>query len=103
MLKNFPLVQVDPSVARQVLADSPELMVVAFTFAAGGVGQLHSHPHAQSTFVQSGRFVFTVDGIETTVAPGDSFVIPPNAEHGCHCLEAGKLIDTFTPRRDDFL
>jgi hypothetical protein len=24
-------------------------------------------------------------------------------EHGCLCLESGELIDSFTPRREDFL
>lgn len=103
MLKTFPLIQLDPGTTRQVLADSPDLMVVAFTFTQGGVGKLHSHPHTQSTYIQSGRFVFSVDGVETEVGPGDSFVIPSNARHGCRCIEAGKMIDTFTPRRDDFL
>lgn len=103
MIKTFPAVQVDPKAVRQVLADSPALMVVAFTFAEGGEGKLHNHPHVQSTYVESGRFLFSVDGVETEVGPGDSFVIPSNAVHGCRCLAAGKLIDTFTPRRDDFL
>lgn len=33
----------------------------------------------------------------------DMIVIPSNVEHGCVALEAGSLIDTFAPRRDDFL
>lgn len=88
---------------RTVLAHSPELMVVRFAFAAGDQGALHSHPHMQSTYVQSGRYRFTVDGREFEVGPGDAFVIPSHAEHGCTCLEGGELIDSFTPRRDDFL
>ncbi|MCZ4290325.1 cupin domain-containing protein [Hoeflea alexandrii] len=104
MIKCFPEVQADPGVRRQVLSDSPELMVVAFRFQAEGAeGKLHSHPHVQSTYVQSGRFVFCVADEEFEVAPGDSFVIPSNAVHGCRCLEPGTLIDTFAPRRDDFL
>lgn len=102
-MNTFPIVDADPGVTRQVLADHPELMVVAFRFQDGAQGKLHNHPHIQSTFVQSGRFTFTVDGVNTDVGPGDSFVIPTNAEHGCVCLEAGTLVDTFTPRRDDFL
>ena len=88
---------------RTVLAHSLELMVVRFAFRAGDQGALHSHPHVQSTYVQSGRYRFTVDGREFEVGPGDAFVIPSNAEHGCTCLEGGELIDSFTPRRDDFL
>ena len=99
----FPEVPSAPGVTRQVLADAPELMVVAFRFAAGGEGTAHSHPHVQSTFVQSGRFRFTVSGEVAEVGPGDAFVIPSGAVHGCVCLEAGTLIDSFAPRRDDFL
>ena len=29
--------------------------------------------------------------------------VAPNLLHGCVCLEAGVLIDTFTPMREDFL
>lgn len=88
---------------RTVLAHSPDLMVVRFAFRAGDQGALHSHPHVQSTYVQSGRYRFTVDGRDFEVGPGDAFVIPSNAQHGCTCLEGGDLIDSFTPRRDDFL
>lgn len=88
---------------RQVLAENEALMVVAFTFEKGGVGDVHNHPHTQSTFVERGRFHFSIDGEVFEVGPGDSFVIPSGAMHGCKCLEAGRLIDTFTPRRDDFL
>jgi quercetin dioxygenase-like cupin family protein len=90
-------------VTRQVLAENKELMVVAFTFEKGGVGDLHSHPHVQSTFVESGCFLFSINGEEFEVRPGDSFITPSGATHGCKCIEAGRLIDTFTPRRDDFL
>lgn len=103
-MTQFPVVDADPGVTRQVLADHPELMVVAFRFLeAGAEGKLHNHPHIQSTFVESGRFRFSLEGEEFEVSAGDSFVIPTNAVHGCVCVEPGTLIDSFTPRRDDFL
>lgn len=100
----YPEISTGTHVTRQVLAETPELMTVRFAFtAAGAEGALHSHVHVQSTFVLSGRFRFTVSGTEFLVGPGDAFVIPSNAVHGCVCLEPGVLIDGFTPRRDDFL
>lgn len=103
-MSTFPVIDADTGVKRQVLADHPDLMVVAFRFSeAGAEGKLHNHPHVQSTFVESGRFRFSVDGNETEVGPGDSFVISSNLVHGCVCLEPGTLVDSFTPRRDDFL
>lgn len=103
MLRTYPAVTPDPGVIRQVLSDSPALMVVSFRFEDGAQGALHSHPHVQSTYVKSGRFRFSLAGEEFEIGPGDSFVIPSQARHGCTCLEAGELIDCFTPRRDDFL
>lgn len=102
-MSEFPKVAADPGVTRQVLADHPELMVVSFSFEKGAEGKLHNHPHVQSTHVKTGRFRFSLDGVETEYGPGDSFVIPTQAVHGCVCLEPGELIDCFTPRRDDFL
>jgi len=101
-MKN-PIVPTDPGVTRQVLAENADLMLVAFRFETGAEGKLHSHPHVQATYVEAGRFVFSIDGAEHDLGAGDSLIIPSQAHHGCICLEAGTLIDTFTPRRADFL
>ncbi len=103
-MADFPVVCAAEGVTRQVLSDHPDLMIVAFRFSAqGAIGALHAHPHVQSTYVESGRFRFTLDGEEREVGPGDCFVIPSGVTHGCVCLEPGTLVDCFTPRRDDFL
>ena len=101
--KSYPRVSPDEGVTRRVLAENPDLMVVAFDFEEGAVGALHHHVHVQSTFVKSGVFDFTVDGVARRLVAGDSLVIDSDVEHGCTAVEAGTLIDTFTPRRDDFL
>lgn len=103
MIRTYPPAYPDPGIARQVLSENADLMVVSFRFEKGAVGKLHRHPHIQSTYVMAGRFRFFLDGTAVEMVPGDSLVVPSNAEHGCECLEAGELIDTFTPRRDDFL
>jgi quercetin dioxygenase-like cupin family protein len=99
----FPTVSTGEGVTRRVLSHNEELMTVEFAFKKDGVGELHNHPHIQSTFVKEGIFAFSVDGKEQRLEAGDSIIIPGNAVHGCTALEDGILIDTFTPRRDDFL
>jgi quercetin dioxygenase-like cupin family protein len=99
----YPPVVADEGVKRQVLAENPDLMVVEFSFEQGAVGALHHHVHVQSTYVAEGVFDFTVGGETRRLHTGDSTVIDSNVEHGCKAIEAGRLIDTFTPRRDDFL
>ena len=103
-MSDYPVVRTGENVTRQVLSDHPDLMVVAFRFAAvGAEGALHDHPHVQSTYVESGRFRFSLGDETREVGAGDSFVIPSGQTHGCICLEPGTLVECFTPRRDDFL
>ena len=80
-VRTFPAVDAGNNVTRRVLAESPQLMLVEFAFAANGIGAPHSHPHVQSTFVKSGRFEFTVAGETFDVGPGDAFVIPSGVVH----------------------
>ena len=88
---------------RRVLAYDGNLMAVRVAFPSGGVGSTHSHPHAQCSYVVSGRFVYTVNGQEHTLKPGDSVVVAPHEVHSARCLEEGVLLDVFTPMREDFL
>ena len=94
--------QLDGS-SRRVILDLPELMLVEFTFEKGGVGALHSHPHVQTSYVASGVFEVTIDGATETIAAGGAYIVPSGLIHGVKALEPGKLIDSFTPRRIDFL
>jgi quercetin dioxygenase-like cupin family protein len=95
--------EVAPGSRRRVLISTPELMLVEFAFTPGTVGALHAHPHVQSSYVAEGRFEVTIDGRTETLGPGSTFIVPSNLVHGVKALEAGRLIDSFTPRRDDFL
>jgi quercetin dioxygenase-like cupin family protein len=95
--------EIAPGNRRAVLSERPELMLVAFRFDNGAIGALHSHPHTQVSYVAEGTFDVTVDDVTTRLGPGSSFIVAPNSLHGVVALTAGLLIDTFTPRRDDFL
>ncbi len=91
------------NVIRRVLAYNENLMCVENTFETGAVGKLHSHPHTQITYVVSGVFSFTIDGEERIVRAGDTMLKEDGVVHGCTCLEAGILLDIFTPMRKDFV
>ena len=94
--------QLDGS-TRRVILDLPELMLVEFTFIKGGIGALHSHPHVQSSYIAEGVFDVTIDGVTQRLAAGGAYIVPSGVVHGVVAIEAGKLIDSFTPRREDFL
>lgn len=94
---------VDQGVSRQFVGYDTQIMMVKVKFETGAVGYEHQHFHAQTTYVASGKFRVTIDGEERVLSEGDGFYIPPNALHGAVCLEAGMLIDVFSPVREDFL
>ncbi|SJZ66846.1 cupin domain-containing protein [Consotaella salsifontis] len=96
-------IEVDGKARRRILAYTSDMMVVEVEFRDGGFGAMHSHPHVQSTYVRSGRFEFEIDGTKYEVGTGDSLIMPSNVVHGCRVIEAGTLIDVFTPARQDFL
>ncbi|CAD7032413.1 cupin domain-containing protein [Pseudorhizobium halotolerans] len=88
---------------RRILLHTDELMMVEFAFDEGGVGAPHSHPHVQASYVAEGRFEVTVGDRTDVLSAGDSFIVPSNVVHGVVALEAGRLVDSFTPHRADFL
>lgn len=90
-------------VTRKVLGYGDDLMCCELHFEKGSIGALHHHPHTQCSYVVSGAFEFTIDGVKKVVRAGDSLFKLPEVEHGCVCLEAGVLLDFFTPMRKDFL
>lgn len=92
-----------PGVRSRLLGYDDKLMLVEFAFEKGAVGALHSHPHVQSSYVASGRFELTIGGRTQVLEAGDGYLVPSGVEHGCTALEAGVLIDAFTPLREDFL
>lgn len=98
-----PWQDVGEGVRRQILVHGDDLMMVRVDFAAGAVGAVHHHPHRQATYVAAGMFEATVGGERRVIGPGDSFFVPADVPHGVVSLEAGTLIDTFSPAREDFL
>ncbi len=92
-----------PGIRRKVLGYDDALMTVRVVFEAGAEGLPHSHPHVQTCYVVSGVFDVTISGLTRRLRAGDSFKVPSGALHGAVCLEAGELIDSFTPARRDFL
>ncbi|CAH8234688.1 cupin domain-containing protein [Vibrio aestuarianus] len=101
--KDIPLEDLGAGISRKILAHSDNMMAVEVHFEKGAIGTMHNHPHEQLTYVLSGEFEFTIGEETKIVKAGDTMYKKPDIMHGCRCLEAGILIDNFTPMRKDFL
>lgn len=104
LLENeLPWEPLNEGVSRQILGYDVQVMMVKVSFEAGAIGTLHSHPHSQSSYVASGKFEVEIDGKMKLLVAGDGYFIEPDLMHGVKCLEAGVLVDAFSPVREDFL
>ena len=98
--------EVQPGRARRVLHTN-QLMMVAYDFTDGPAAQPdppHTHPHEQVTYVAQGEVMFFIGEESARLAAGDMVAIPSHAPHRIQLLTPFvRLIDTFTPLRQDFL
>ena len=95
--------EVGEGLTRQLLGYNDSILMARVEFDVGAVGEVHSHPHSQVTYIESGEFDVYIDGEKKRLGPGDGFYVAPNLDHGAVCRKAGVLIDVFSPIRSDFL
>ena len=62
----------------------------------------HNHIHQQCSFVIEGKFEMTVNYIPQVLDAGSFAVIPSNAWHSGKAITDCKLIDIFSPVREDY-
>lgn len=89
------------------LAHTDHLMMVVIDFEDGPADQPdppHSHPHEQVTYVAAGEVLFFLDQEPHRLGPGDMITVPPDVPHMIQLLsDHVRLVDTFSPIREDFL
>jgi quercetin dioxygenase-like cupin family protein len=92
----------NPFLVRQVIHG--DLMTIArLELKKGASVPEHSHPNEQVSMVQSGRIMFNLGGVETTVGGGETVRIPPNVPHFVEVIEDCIVFDLFSPRREDWI
>ncbi len=62
----------------------------------------HKHVHAQVTSLLAGECEMTVGNETRKMKAGDVFVIPSNVLHSLKAYTACKVVDVFTPPREDY-
>ena len=101
--RDIPIEDLGNGIKRKLLAYHENLMMVEVFFEKGAVGEVHSHPHEQITYILEGEFEFKIGDEKKVVKAGDSMYKEPNITHGTICLKTGKLLDVFSPHREDFI
>ena len=73
------------------------------TLAAGSRMPAHSHEQEQIVHVLEGRIRLIADGVPHELSTGDSFYVGSNVPHRVETLSATRVLDTFSPPRNDYL
>lgn len=98
--------EIAPGIFRKI-AHLDKMLTAIIEFTGGPMeepDEPHSHPHEQSSYVAEGSLYVFIDGKKELLKEGDIFLIPSNVPHCIQTLsERVKLVDTFTPVREDFL
>jgi quercetin dioxygenase-like cupin family protein len=89
------------------LAFTDHLMMAIIDFDNGPAAEPdppHSHPHEQVTYVASGEILFFLEDQPQHLCAGDVFTVPTGKMHTIQLLTKHvRLVDCFTPIREDFL
>ena len=106
---------IEKDIEKEIIGDKRErylthtdnLMMVVIDFNDGPTNEPdppHNHPHEQVSYVAAGEVLFFLDGVPTRLGPGDMFTVPPEIMHSVQLLTSHvRLVDTFTPLREDFI
>jgi len=70
---------------------------------AGSKMPEHQHPQEQIVHILEGRMKLIVNGTPHELTAGDSFYLASNVPHGVETIEDTRVLDTFSPPRDEYL
>lgn len=104
------IVKKEDAVSRQflgvdfvVLSIGKDTMVTKMLYKITDNVPFHKHPNEQSGYVISGKYNLKFDGQEYPLTVGDTYSIPADVEHSIEIIEAGEVVDVFSPIRQDYL
>jgi len=90
-------------IRRKTLVYGEKTLMTEFLLEKGKVLPMHKHPQEQTGYLISGKITLYIQGGEYEVNPGDSWVIPGNAEHWAKIVENSVAVEVFAPVRDDYI
>ena len=81
---------------------SANMTVAHWTVNVGAPLPEHSHPHEQVVNVIEGEFELTINGDTTRLGLRSVAIVPSNAVHSGKALTKCRIINVFSPVREDY-
>ena len=103
MKNDNPWIELCPGIKRRTQTSGQTMYQMIAQLDAGCRMPEHKHPQEQVVHILSGRMRLIVDGQPHELATGDSFYLAGNVPHGVETIEDTRVLDTFSPPRDEYL
>ena len=102
---NVAAEQVNPELSRRLITGE-RLMLANVELRRGCTVPRHAHVHEQVSYVLDGHLRLTVGdnpSVSYDLRMGDVLVIPSNVPHSAEAIEETRVLDVFSPPREDWL
>jgi quercetin dioxygenase-like cupin family protein len=103
MKNDKPWIEICPGIKRQTMTSGKTMYQMIAHLEAGSKMPAHRHPQEQIVHILEGRMKLIVDGRPHELSTGDSFYLPGDIPHAVETIEATRVLDTFSPPRDEYL
>lgn len=103
MKNDNPWIEICPGIKRQTVASGKMMYQMTAHLEAGSKMPAHRHPQEQIVHILEGRMRLIVNGTPHELTEGDSFYLASNVPHGVETIEDTRVLDTFSPPRDEYL
>jgi quercetin dioxygenase-like cupin family protein len=98
-----PWIELAPGIRRRTVTHGATMYQMIAELKAGSVMAPHQHPQEQIIHIISGRMKVNVGNDSRVLGPGDSYYLASNVAHGVETLEDTRVLDTFSPPRDEYI
>src|SRR6201989_3004684 len=103
MKQENPWSEICPGIRRRTHAHGRTMYQMVAQLKAGSRMPEHQHPQEQIVHILSGRMRLILQGQAHELVTGDSYYLAANIPHGVETLEETRVLDTFSPPRDEYL
>jgi quercetin dioxygenase-like cupin family protein len=103
MKRENPTIEICPGITRRTVANGKRMYQMMAILAPGSRMPEHRHEQEQIVHILEGQMRLIVDGVPHELVTGYSFYLASNVPHGVEVILPTRVLDTFSPPRDDYL
>lgn len=100
-LNDIPYKELAPGILTKLVHGKRSTLSIV-DIKQGSLLPKHKHKHEQITFIVEGELEMKIGGKKYLLSAGTVHVIPSNVPHGAIAITDCRVIDVFSPVREDY-